>query len=183
METVLTGPYAYNADNYTEVTGASVIMPVIQKTAQQTLAQKMKHPFKLPHLTAHPWLAPFYKRILVKTLFTMCRLRPDSPEKTLCSQMLPTFQAPHHPLPSWAGRLSCVHHHHQSFPWELVKGEERTSLPWTAGVSPTTLMNTLTSPMQALDNTMENASSALGGVTRSLLGRMRRAGPSAGLQT
>lgn len=58
-ESVLTAAYTYHPGNYTEVTGPSIITPVIQKSAQQYLTEKLQHPFKLPHLAAYPWLAPF----------------------------------------------------------------------------------------------------------------------------
>lgn len=62
MRSVLTGAYVYSTGNYTEVTGASIITPIIQKSLQQNLTHKLQHPLKLPHLALHPRGSPCITR-------------------------------------------------------------------------------------------------------------------------
>lgn len=136
--------YASNPGNYIEVTGATIVTPVNQKSRQQSWLSSCN-----THSNLHIWhaqLAPFYKGILVKNFFALCHLRPDSPEKALCSQVPRSTLSP-----AFLCRKSVLHPSCMTvLPLRnvsLSKAKARTNLTETTGVFPTVLIKTLISPM------------------------------------
>lgn len=100
-----------------EVAGVSIIMPVNQKSRQKNLTKQLRHSFKLPHLAMACSTGPLLIRGFWQRNSSLCAISDLAVLKRPCAAK---FQDLHCPLPSRAGRMSCILHEWQYFPWEML---------------------------------------------------------------